>query len=183
MISLNFHYLVYKHKDYIWRNYMIYMSFEFQKKWSEPLIWKIDKSHRINISIFLTELIIEIDNISNKLLLLFLIFSKKNLIHSLTEIIDQYLINKNTYNFSPSNYSFPLESSFLQIPRVTPSETTNINVWFGKPIKASDEIFVLSQIDINYSNNTSEYKHCGSDSIFAMDEDYDDGDNMQFLIA
>lgn len=183
---------------------MLYTSYEFQKKWSSPLSWNMDNSRRINMSTFLTELIVEIDNISEQLLLSLLTFSKKNLIHYLTDMIDMYLKNKNTYNFSPSNYSFPTENIFLPTSCFSPPETVNIDLWYSKPVKSLDEILSSSPIDMNYTkkinscNYISKYSNTNSEvidedvynsdemqPIFIMDEDYETSiyDNMAFLVS
>ena len=86
---------IYNYRDKIWSSFMIYTSLEFKKRWSHPKSWDLSKSKNLDITIFLTELVYELVNISVDLIYFLFIFADKNNIIYLKNISYNYLMSKN----------------------------------------------------------------------------------------
>ena len=65
---INIDYLIYKNKDSLWNNFMVYTSFDFQDKWTKLENWD-EQFSNFKTKVFLDELIVETNNISQDLLI------------------------------------------------------------------------------------------------------------------
>ena len=94
---INVDYLIYKNKDSLWNNFMIYTSFEFQDKWTKLENWD-EQFSNFKTKIFLDELIVETNNISQDLLISLNRWAKKKDIKYLKYKIEKFLFKKNIIN-------------------------------------------------------------------------------------
>jgi len=115
----NIDYLIYKNKDSLWNNFMIYTNFHFQEKWTKLENWDKQFSN-FKTKNFLDELIIEINNISQDLLISLNKWSKKKNIKYLKYKIEKFLFNKNIINNELTN-------------KITQNNTNNIDIIYKSP--------------------------------------------------
>jgi len=195
MYKLNFK--IYKYRDHLWKNYMIYTPLDFQKKWSVIDSWRNKNSFNLEVTCFLEELIVEINKVSKELVLSLLKFSIKRKIKYLTCLCKQFItnesvINKHKYVNNVENIEFIISSCF------SPPENTMLNSWYkSNHIENLDEIFLeniyyngknfnysrqntnigtIHSVNFNKNNNDSKIEEDISDinnidDIFLFDED------------
>ena len=166
---INVDYLIYKNKDSLWNNFMVYTSFDFQDKWTKLENWD-EQFSNFKTKVFLDELIVETNNISQDLLISLNRWAKKKDIKYLKNKIEKFLFNKNiinntnnikknesdtnNININKSNKINIIESSCL-----TPPESFFNSYWL-KSIKINDleKLYDTNDNNIIY-NKTNQIKN------------------------
>ena len=147
---LNTDFLVIKHKDSLWNNFMIYTSFEFQDKWTKLENWNEFSNFRTKT--FLDELVIECNDISRQLVISLHRWSTKYNIQYLTKKIDKILNkNENTKSIFIDSIN---KKNIITSSCFTPPESNYLNEWKNATkIKDLDDLVDKKKENIyNYNN-------------------------------
>ena len=159
---INVDYLIYKNKDSLWNNFMIYTSFEFQDKWTKLENWD-EQFSNFKTKIFLDELIVETNNISQDLLISLNRWAKKKDIKYLKYKIEKFLFEKNIINnkndeLITNNINIQKSSkiNIIESSCLTPPESFFNSFWL-KSLKIN-ELDNLYDINDNYNTFTKNNK-------------------------
>jgi hypothetical protein len=179
---INVDYLIYKNKDSLWNNFMIYTSFEFQDKWTKLENWD-EQFSNFKTKIFLDELIVEINNISQDLLISLNRWSKKKDIKYLKFKIEKFLFEKNIINnkndklikenqITKNNISIKRSSkiNIIESSCLTPPESFFNSFWLKSlKINELDDIYENNDTYNNFTNNNKINNNFDENLIFEIE--------------
>ena len=170
---INIDYLIYKNKDSLWNNFMVYTSFDFQDKWTKLENWD-EQFSNFKTKVFLDELIVETNNISQDLLISLNRWAKKKDIKYLKHKIEKFLFNKNIINNTNSikktksnnniNINKSTKINIIESSCLTPPESFFNSYWL-RSIKIN-ELDNLIENNDNYNNSINYSINCDENLIF-----------------